>query len=278
MLHTRAIGVVFLVICLNTLALATLTDVYPAGDGQICMSTANISWDNVPNMVTSTFMPQAEYTFAFVNGSKNISDGSDFDAVRSAFDTWLGLPDSDIFASEVAYAGQLDPGSVNGRNEISWIGLDDSGTDLWGDILGFSSNTIATVVTWYYSGSGEVVERDMYFNDVNMDWRTDSDGIDGGFNVEHIALHEIGHIYGLEDVYNPGQAGYEEWMGSCNSSLTMYGYSNAGNNDITLSAEDIYAMSLAHPASVPEPGTGVLLLCALPVVVSASKRRCRKIV
>jgi hypothetical protein len=121
--------------------------------------------------------------------------------------------------------------------------------------------------------SGRILERDLYFNDVSIHWRTESDGYeDGGYFIEHIALHEIGHLFGLRDIYNPGQSGWKEWMGSGNQVLAMYGYSSWQNEGVTLHQTDIVAMAMLHPASVPEPGSLSLLTVAAGLFWAISRR------
>ncbi len=224
--------------------------------------------DNIGQMVASDYTPRSDFTYQVVPGSTHISNGRDFRAVQNALNTWANLPDSDISFNQTRSHNQLSLNTTNGRNEISWISAENFGANAWTDTLDFSSSSIAVAITWYYEDSRQIIERDVYFNDINMDWRTDSDGdTNGGFNVEHIALHELGHVFGLNDVYNPGQAGYEKWMGSYNQDLTMYGYSGFHDDDITLSAHDIAAIAAAHPAAIPEPATILLLALATPILL-----------
>lgn len=255
-----------LVIIMTVLTLAVTVQ------AQLLRQTEFISLDNIGQMAAAHYTPQNDYTYRFVNGASNISDGSDFAAVRNAFGTWGSEPSSDISVSEVLGTTGFTPGIRNRMNDVSWINSGYGHDDPWGDLLGFSSKTIAVVMTWYSSASGTVRERDMYFNDIDFDWRTDSDGASsGGFDVEHIALHEIGHIYGLKDVYNPGQPGWQEWMGSDNESLTMYGYSNWWDKDITLSDIDIMAMAELYPTSVPEPKAAIMFMMAGGILFAVRK-------
>ncbi len=236
-----------------------------AASAQLSMCVEYITVDNIGRMSASNYTPQNDYDFRFVNGSSDVSDGSDFAAVRNAFDTWVDLPSSDLSVNEVRSRADFTPGSRNGYNDISWIDSGYGYADPWTDLLEFSDYALAVVVTWYSSYSGAVRERDMYFNDVDYSWRTDSDGTQsGGFYVEDIALHEIGHIYGLKDVYNPGQPGWQEWMGSGNESLTMYGYSSWWNVDTTLSDIDILAMAELFPdaMAIPEPKAAIMFMMA----------------
>jgi hypothetical protein len=215
---------------------------------------------DVGHMVTADYVTRSDYTFDFLYGSKDITDGSDFASVLRAFDTWTSLPEADLTYRYRPSRATANLGGTNGRNDITWVSAGQFGADAWTDVLGFSQRSIAVTVTWYYPDTRQISERDIYFNDIHMSWRTDTDGVEqGGYLVEHIALHEIGHIYGLRDVYNPGQGGYASWMGSGNEGLTMYAYTTWWSDDVTLSATDILAVASAHPGVVPEPATLALL-------------------
>jgi len=244
------------------------------GTGTPAASGASIALADVGHMVTADYTPRSDYAFRFGHGSKNITDGSDFASVLRAFDTWVDLPDSDISYSWKTGRPSRSLGGTNGINDITWVSADHYGPDAWTDTLGFSERSIAVTVTWYYPDTGQITERDIFFNDINMDWRTDTDGISqGGFLVEHIALHEIGHIYGLVDVYNPGHSGWTSWMGSGNENLTMYAYTTWWDDDVTVSAADARAMALAHPVTgmpTPEPGS-LLILAAGTLALTAAR-------
>ncbi|MHC4552510.1 MAG: hypothetical protein ACYSUT_07070 [Planctomycetota bacterium] len=243
--------------------LAFVLGLSAASNAQLIMNAEFITLDNVGNMAADAYTPKNDYTYHFVNGASDISNGSDFAMVRNAFGIWADEPTSDLSVTEITRNASFTPGTRNGYNDISWIASGYGYDDPWGSLLGYSSRAIAVVVTWYSSWSGAVSERDMYFNDVNFDWRTDSDGVEtGGFHVGHIALHEAGHIFGLKDVYNPGQPGWQAWMGSGNENLTMYGYSSWYNDDMTLSEYDIAAISELFPSAVtvPEPKAAVMFM------------------
>lgn len=247
------------------IVLLTVLAVVSVADAQLIVCTEFITLENVGNMAQTDYTPRSDYVYRFVNGAEGISDGSDYQAVRNALGIWVNQPTSDLNASEITRSVSFTPGTKNGYNDIAWISSGYGYANPWADLLGFSNNAIATVVTWYSSWNGAIKERDMYFNDVDFDWRTDSDGQQsGGFHVGHIALHEAGHIFGLKDVYNPGQPGWESWMGSGNEGLTMYGYSSWMDEDMALSAVDIAATAELFPsaAAVPEPQTAVLFVMA----------------
>lgn len=248
---------------------------WPAFGGLVECRWDAISMDQIGSMQMDGIVPDNGYSYSFVNGARDIGDGSDFGAVRNAFQTWIDEPSSALWAAERASQRSFTPGQMNSQNDISWIGPTATEADPWSHVLGLSDRTIAVVLTWYHGATRRVVERDLYFNDVDMHWRTNSDGLEeGGFFVEHIALHEIGHVFGLRDVYNPGQEGWEEWMGSGNQTLAMYGYSSWLNEDVTLHEADIAAITMLHPSSssVPEAGTLPLFGLAAGIFLVTRKR------
>jgi len=179
--------------------------------------------------------------FESVTGSYDIADGSDWQAVTSAINTWQAVPGASITSSLGSYDG--DWGALNGDNELSWV---ESGWQTIGD-FGFASNAIGVAITWYYSDTFVQVETDIFFNGEFFTWYTDTD--DSGSEqeyVEHIALHELGHGFSLADLYD-----------SADADRTMYGISGFRNEDITLHPGDIAALEYAYP--IPEPTTVLLL-------------------
>lgn len=229
--------------------------------------------EQLSKMQITQFIPSNGYSYSFVNGARDISDGSDFDAVRQAFGMWIGQPTSALWAVETTRQTRFTPGRMNHRNEISWISPTAGDSNPWDHRLNLPDEMLAVVMVWIEPTTRRVLERDLYFNDVAFRWRTDSDGCqDGGYFVEHIALHEIGHLFGLRDVYNPGQSGWQDWMGSGNQVLTMYGYSSWQNEIVTLHETDIAAMALLHPVSVPESGSLPLFSLAAGLFLVTSRR------
>lgn len=81
---------------------------------------------------------------------------------------------------------------------------------------------IAVTYTWYYQ-SGEVAEQDIIMN-ASLPWSytqvSNPDAVCGdlySYDVQNILTHEVGHIFGLDDLYN-----------SRDQDLTMYGYGDKG--------------------------------------------------
>lgn len=110
--------------------------------------------------------------------------------------------------------------NINGVNEVEFADLNSSGT-------------IAVTTIWGYFGgpvlSRELLEWDMEFN-TDFTWATD--GSLENMDFENIAVHELGHSFGMADLYTS----------SCNQE-TMYGYASEGEtNKRDLGNGDIFGI------------------------------------
>jgi len=122
---------------------------------------------------------------------------------------------SGSLTSNVLVADTVSP---DNNNEVYFAGIQDSGA-------------IAVTIAWgYFSGptfARELIEWDQVYDDADFDWS--SSGEAGKMDFENIATHELGHSFGLGDLYSLG----------C-SSQTMYGYASEGETSKrTLESGDI---------------------------------------
>jgi hypothetical protein len=101
---------------------------------------------------------------------------------------------------------------MNGTNCIMW---------------GSTSGSLATAYRWYYPATGEIFECDIVFNDSHT-WSTDPDTPFGKYDVESVAIHELGHWLNLADLYD-----------IADSDKVMYGYLGTGEEVRTLHSCDI---------------------------------------
>ena len=91
----------------------------------------------------------------------------------------------------------------------------------WGSVS--AAGAIAVTYTWYNSVTKVVVEQDIIMN-VKLPWaHTDVSnpdatcGVPTAYEVQNILTHEVGHVFGLDDLYE-----------SAEQDLTMYGYGAKG--------------------------------------------------
>ena len=104
-------------------------------------------------------------------------------AVQRAFLTWQAVPNTQTTSNLVGFT-QASPTSGDGAT-----------------VLGFQNRpelerTLAATNFFIDSTTGEIVESDIFFNSA-FTWSTSDAGVSGRFDVESIALHEIGHLFGL---------------------------------------------------------------------------------
>ena len=104
-------------------------------------------------------------------------------AASAAFATWRAVPDVTL-SSEFAGFTAADPISGDGMNVLGFQSRPDLER-----VLGSTSFTVDTI-------TGEIVESDIFFN-ATFDWSVSASGTPGRYDLQSIALHEIGHLLGL---------------------------------------------------------------------------------
>ena len=115
------------------------------------------------------------------------------DAISAAANTWDDATNQNLFADTEWSGLHPTPETFSGRyddkNVISWMPYAPGCTAL------------ASTGTWYRTteidGYYPIVESDIAFNS-NYRWTTTGSNID----IQSVALHELGHIIGLGDLYN----------------------------------------------------------------------------
>src|SRR5262249_53284440 len=88
-------------------------------------------------------------------------------------------------------------------------------------------------------GAGEVLQADILFNPKTQ-FATDSTGM--GQNLQTVATHEIGHFFGLDH------------SGVVRAIMFPF----APDLEITLSYDDVAAISNSYPKAAPDLGTGTI--------------------
>jgi hypothetical protein len=103
--------------------------------------------------------------------------------IARAFNTWDTVADVPLSSQFVGFtsASPFDDDSLSVLGFASRPDLD--------RVLGSTSFTIDTV-------TGDIVESDIFFNSA-FPWSVSASGESGRYDLESIALHEIGHLHGL---------------------------------------------------------------------------------
>jgi len=159
-------------------------------------------------------------------------------AVDRAFANWTAVETASISA-EFAGFTQARPNDDDGLTVIGFVNLPDQDRT-----LGATSFLVDTV-------SGEIVEAEIYLNSF-FSWSVASAGEANRFDVESIALHEIGHLFGL----GHSALGETELRSggrrvlAAEAVMFPVAFSAGSTAGRTLRADDIAGISEIYPSSV----------------------------
>lgn len=105
--------------------------------------------------------------------------------------------------------------------------------------------------------TGEIVESDIFFN-ATFPWSTSSAGQNGSFDLESIAVHEIGHLHGLGHSAlgeTEMRSGGRRVLGA-EAVMFPIAFTAGSISDRTLKADDIAGISDIYPTGVFQRDTG----------------------
>ncbi|MAF67554.1 MAG: hypothetical protein CMJ84_18100 [Planctomycetes bacterium] len=122
-------------------------------------------------------------------GSDDVADGSDEAALRGAIATWNGVSDTTVRLVE-----DNDPAQQE-RTDWEQFGInlmlfdEDNSSGYFPQ----GSSAVAITPVWFYS-DGRIAGADVLFNGGSYTFSTDG----GGFDIQDVATHELGHLLGLD--------------------------------------------------------------------------------
>src|SRR5262245_45312131 len=121
----------------------------------------------------------------FINdrGGPGVSANAFADAVGRAFGTWEAVPSAAIRYQFGGFTASM-PGDDDGRTTLGFLAAPEL------------ERVLASTSLLFDEATGELLEADIFFNSA-FAWSTSAAGETGRFDVETIALHEIGHLNGL---------------------------------------------------------------------------------
>jgi hypothetical protein len=161
-----------LVVLVLLLATAAPSDAYLKFGVNINGRDVTLRWEETP----------VRY-FIFDRGIPGVSASQFADTMRRAFDSWQQVDTSSIAYEFGGFTGSL-PGEDDGRSTLGFIDAPEDDR-----VLASTSFLINTL-------TGELLESDISFNS-SFSWSVAPNGEDGRFDLESIAVHEIGHLSGL---------------------------------------------------------------------------------
>ncbi len=176
-------------------------------------------WRSVePWVLDSTYTGGLDVNYLLANLSGDIAKWED------ATDGTVGNSAGVNVLGDGSLSGAVAAGTLNGQNEVTFAPIQNQGviavTYLWGVWGGAAANR-------------QIVEWDQVYNTAYA-W-SDS-GAAGQMDFENIATHELGHAFGMDDLYTS----------ACNQE-TMYGYADyAETNKRDLNSGDITGINLLY--------------------------------
>ncbi len=153
-------------------------------------------------------------------------------AVQDAADTWTAVTDKSFAFNYIGSTGAAGYGN-NGFNEVLWLDYSSS------------SYSLAHAIYWFDS-SGIIEEVDIEFNDYYT-WSTADTPSAGQYDIQTVALHELGHWLSLRDLYGDVPT-YPQDVDK-----VMYGFGGDGETKRVLHPADEAGIRWIYPLITPPP-------------------------
>ena len=189
--------------------------------------TVNLRWDDLP----------VRYFISNASGG-GVTSTQLRDAVDRAFDSWSAVDTASVSA-EFAGFTQAQPNDDDGLTVIGFVNQPAQDRT-----LGATSFLVDTA-------SGEIMEAEIFLNSF-FAWSVAGGGEANRFDVESIALHEIGHLFGLghsalgeTELRNGGRH-----VLAAEAVMFPVAFSAGSITGRTLRADDIAGISDIYPSSV----------------------------
>jgi len=237
-----------------------------AGSGPVTVKTSSGTSKGIKFLVTfgyggcqwpSTSLPVKYYI------NENAPDCTGVgSAIRRAASTWKNAAGGRFSFEEKDSHNLTVPDLKSGKNEVMWGSIPDNPT------------AVAVTYSTYNWQTNILLECDLVFNS-SYSWSTDTIPSWNRWDVESVALHELGHWLKLKDLY--GDVGDGEY----DVDKVMYGFREAGETRRVLHADDVSGIKWIYPAYIDiglrvYDGTAIISIACEPAGTLTSPLRIAK--
>jgi YVTN family beta-propeller protein len=194
----------------------------------------------------------------------NISNGSDITAIQNAFAAWTAIGSTDLVAT---YGGTVAQTNSDGLDHVNLVTFVDNTFNFSNLVLAvglttsFESDT--TIAARVYK-KGEIFDADMLFNPSKT---FKAGGVGPGVDIQSVATHEAGHMFGLShSTIQSSTMFYALPGGFAARSLTsddqLVYFKAYGSSAALSSAKNIHGVVHNGNTNLPVPGAIVFLVDA----------------
>jgi hypothetical protein len=169
------------------------------------------------------------------------------DTIARAFAAWQAVPSASVSTSFVGFT-TATPGEDDGQNTLGFQSRPDLER-----VLGSTSFLVDDT-------TGTIVEADIFFN-AAFAWSVSSAGESGKFDLESIAVHEIGHLFGLgHSAIGETEllAGGGRRVVAAEAAMFPIAFAAGSTTGRTLRADDVAGISALYPVGALAATSGTI--------------------